>query len=295
VDSTALDQLTKYTDHHSYDCESCGASMSYDASAQALRCPFCGSAQMKMQVERRTIQCDWVVPLSVNHQNAERIFREWLGRGFWRPGDAVQSSQIGKISSVFVPFWVFEADADTKWTADSSPAPAGCRGDWYPVSGQNRARHSDILVGASSILTASEVDAIAPFQLQQAVRPEEVDLVNSIVEIFRLPRKNARPLAQAVVEERERQICSTYVPGRVRRVKVNVRIQGMTGRPVLLPVWILAYHYKDTVHRVLINGQTGKIAGSAPFAYGKLVGVIVAVIAILSVLLVIILFAAANS
>lgn len=295
VDCSALDQLTKYTDHHSYDCESCGASMSYDASAQALRCPFCGSTQMKMQEARRSIQCDWVVPLSVAHQKAEQIFREWLGRGFWRPGDAVQMSQIGKIASVYVPFWVFEADADTKWTADSSPAPAGRRGDWHPVSGQNRARHRDILVGASSTLTASEVDAIAPYQLQQAMKPEEVDLVNSIVEIFRLPRKHARPIAQAIVEQRERQICSTYVPGRARRVKVNVRIQGMTGRPVLLPVWILAYQYKNTVHRVLINGQTGKIAGSAPFSYVKLAGVIALVLVLLSIILAIALFAASNS
>jgi hypothetical protein len=253
--------------------------MSYDASAQALRCPFCGSTQMKMQEARRSIQCDWVLPQSVHLQQAEQIFRDWLGRGFWRPGDAVQSAQIGKIAAVYVPFWVFEADADTKWTADSSPAPAGCRGDWHPVSGQNRARHRDILVGASSILTASEVDAIGPFQLQQAVRPDEVDLVNAIVELFRMPRKHARPIAQAVIEERERQICSSYIPGRARRVKVNVRIQGMMGRPVLLPVWILAYHYKNMVHRVLINGQTGKIAGSAPFSYGKLLIVITIVLA----------------
>jgi predicted RNA-binding Zn-ribbon protein involved in translation (DUF1610 family) len=293
VDSTALHQLTTFTDHYSYDCDGCGASMSYDASAQALRCPFCGNEHMKMQEARRSIQCDWVVPLKVDHQGAERIFREWLGRGFWRPSDAVQSSQIGKIAAVYVPFWIFEADADTKWTADSSPAPAGCRGDWYPVSGQNRARHRDILVGASGTLAAAEVDAIAPFDLQQAVKPDEIDLVNAIVEIFRMPRKHARPIAQAIVEERERQICTTYVPGRARRVKVNVRIQGMSGRPVLLPVWILAYHYKNSLHRVLINGQTGKIAGSAPFAYGKLAFIIVALVLIM--LVVFALIAVANS
>jgi hypothetical protein len=108
-----------------------------------------------------------------------------------------------------------------------------------------------------------------------------------------MPRKHARPIAQAIVQERERQICSTYVPGRARRVKVNVRIQGMTGRPVLLPVWILAYHYKKTVHRVLINGQTGKIAGTAPFAYGKLAVIIITLVFIMLVVLA--LVAVANS
>lgn len=281
VESSTLEQLTKYTDHYSYDCASCGASMSYDASAQALRCPFCGGTQMKAQQARRSIKCDWVVPLGVNRQQAQQIFRDWLGRGFWRPGDLASASQIGKIAAVYVPFWVFEADSYTKWTADSSPAPPGCRGDWYPVAGENRDHHSDVLVGASSILASSEVDAISPYDLRKAISPEEMDLANAIVEIFKIPRKQARPIAQAIVEERERQICSSYVPGLARRVKVNVRIQAMTGRPVLLPVWILAYHYKHSTYRVLINGQTGKIAGSTPFSYTKLTLVILLVVGIL--------------
>lgn len=292
VDSTALTQIDSFVDQHSYDCQGCGASMSYDASAQALRCPFCGGGELKMQEARRSIQCDWVVPQVIDFARAEQIFREWLGRGFWRPGDAVQASQIGKIAAVYVPFWVFEAHADTKWTADSSPAPPGSRGDWYPVSGENRARHRDILVGASSILASGEVQAIAPYDLQHAVQPDKIDLVNATVEIFRLPRKHARPIAHAMIEERERQICTSYVPGRARRVKVNVRIHGMLGRPVLLPVWILAYRYKDKVHRVLINGQTGKIAGSAPFSYAKLV-VVIAIVCLVA-FLIFVLVAVAN-
>ncbi len=282
--TTAVVQMESFVDQYSYDCQGCGASMSYDASAQALRCPFCGSTEMKSQQSRRAIQADWVVPLGVDFGNAERIFREWLGAGFWRPSDAAQTAQIGKIAAVYVPFWVFDAQADTKWTADSSPAPAGCRGDWYPVSGQNRSTHRSILVGASSILASSEVQAIAPYDLSNSVKPDQIDLVNAIVEIFRLPRKHARPLAQSLIEERERQICSGYVPGRARRVKVNVRIEGMSGRPVLLPVWILAYRYKDKVRRVLINGQTGKLAGDAPFSYVKLITVL-AIVALVMVVL----------
>jgi DNA-directed RNA polymerase subunit RPC12/RpoP len=281
ADSVALQHFASYRDLYSYDCQGCGASMSYDASAQSLRCPFCGSTAMTKQESRLSIQCDWVVPLAVDVDKANNIFRQWLGSGFWRPNDAVEASQVGKFSAVYVPFWVFEAYADTKWTADSSPAPAGCRGDWYPLSGENRARYKQILVGASSILTPAEVSAIEPYEFQQAVEPGQVDLKNAIVELFRLPRKSARPIAQSIIEERERQVCTKYVPGRARRVKVNVRIHGMMGRPVLLPVWILAYHYKEEVHRVLINGQTGKISGSAPFSMWKLAIVLATVVVLI--------------
>lgn len=258
-------------EHHSFDCDGCGASMSYDASAQALRCPFCGSTAMTQANQaRRTLHCDWIVPLSVDHQQAEALLRNWLGQGFWRPADAARAATIGEIAAVYVPFWVFEADADTMWTADSSPPPPGYRGDWCPVSGNNHSHHRDILVDGSSVLGWKEVSPILPFHLERAVRNDQVHLSNAIVETLKVPRKSARPIARAAIEEQERQICSTYVPGRARRIKVNVRIHGLMGRPMLLPVWVMAYRYRHEVHRVLINGQTGKIAGSAPFSIGRL-------------------------
>ncbi len=284
-------QLTHAASHHTFDCTGCGASMSYDASAQALRCPFCGSTKMEKREGVRAIQPDAVVPLSISRQQAESTLREWLGRGFWRPADAARAAHIGEITSVYVPYWVFEANTDTIWTADSSPAPPGSRGDWQPLSGSHRSQYQDILVGGSSILTPNETAAIAPFQLAGLVPGDQVDLENAIVEAFKVPRKLARPLARGAIESAELQACQRHVPNRVRNLKVNVKIESMRGRPLLLPVWILAYRYKDHVHRVLINGQTGKIAGSAPFSYGKLSVVIMVVAALLALFVAIALIA----
>ncbi len=276
-------QLTHVASHHTFDCASCGASMSYDASAQALRCPFCGSTKMEKREGVRAIQPDGVVPLAISRERAESTLRDWLGRGFWRPADAARASQIGEIASVYVPFWVFDAKAHSMWTADSSPAPPGSRGDWYPLSGDNRAEYNEVLVGGSSILTPNEIAAIAPFQLNALVSNSQVDLENAIVEAFKLSRKLARPLARGAIESLEQQACQRHVPNRVRNLKVNVKIESMRGRPLLLPVWILAYRYKDNVHRVLINGQTGKIAGSAPFSYGKLSIVLIVIAVVIAV------------
>ena len=68
-------------------CQGCGASMSYDASVKALRCPFCGSAQLKEQADQKEIAPSAVVPFTVLRDQADELLREWLGKGFWRPGD----------------------------------------------------------------------------------------------------------------------------------------------------------------------------------------------------------------
>ena len=266
---------------HNFLCQGCGASMSYDASAQTLRCPFCGSEKMEEQRDAKMLRPKAVVPFVISQKDALDRLRQWLGSSFWSPGDLAQSAEVTTLRQVYVPFWVFAARVWTYWAADSGPAPVGARGDWYPVAGENHAKYRDQLVGASSVLTPAETHAICPFDLASAVAPEEIDLNNVVYEQFRVQRKYARPLARAGLAHQERSACAQYVSGRCRNMKVNIRIEGLTGEPVLLPVWIMAYQYRGRLFRFLVNGQTGQCTGSAPTSYGKIaavVGIAVAVI-----------------
>ena len=223
----------------------------------------------------------WVVPFAIEQHDALARLRQWLGSSFWRPGDLSRTAKVTTLTQVFVPYWVFAARVHTYWTADTSQTPIGARGDWFPLAGENRGTYSGVLVGGSSVLAPAETHAICPFDLSAAVPPEKVDLDNVVYEQFRVQRKYARPLAQAGLEEQERQACRQYVPGNCRNLHVNVRVEGLTGEPVLLPVWIMAYRYKDQVHRFLVNGQTGKCTGTAPTSYAKIAGVIGIVIAVI--------------
>ena len=54
-----------------FTCRGCGASMSYDASAQTLRCPFCGSEQLEKKPDAKEIAPDGVVPFVVTRDQAE--------------------------------------------------------------------------------------------------------------------------------------------------------------------------------------------------------------------------------
>jgi hypothetical protein len=274
---------------HNFECRGCGASMSWDASAKALRCPFCGSADLDEQKDAKVLSPSRVVPFAFDEGRAHTILREWLKQGFWRPGDLAAMAAIQEMKPVYVPYWVFDATTHTYWTADSSHTPPGARGDWYPLSGEHRGRYAGVLIGASSALTPQETGAICPFDLAQGRRPEEIDLENAIVEQFRVQRKYARPLARQGLENLEQQACAPYVPGRCRNLKVNVRLEDLTSEPVLVPVWIMAYRYRESVYRFLINGQTGRPWGQAPLSWIKIT---IAVLIAIAVLLLIALIAA---
>jgi hypothetical protein len=260
--------------------------MSYDASAQTLRCPFCGSEQLEKKPDAKEIAPDAVVPFAIERDQAEASMRTWLGQGFWRPGDLAAQAAIVKIAPVYVPYWVFDAKTQTYWAADSSQTPPGARASWYPVAGNHEGRYEGLLVGASGALTGAETGALCPFDLSKAVPPEKIDLKNITFERFTVPRKYARPMARQGLETLEADCCQQYVTGKCRNLHVNVRITDLASRPMLVPVWIMAYRYRDQMFRFLCNGQTGKSSGQAPLSYRKIgTAVAIAAIAILLILL----------
>ncbi len=290
VGSTSANAPATHLSTCNFTCRGCGASMSYDASAQALRCPFCGSEQLDKQPDAKEIAPDGVVPFVVTRDQAVATMRQWLGQGFWRPGDLSTEAAVVKMAPVYVPYWVFDADTFTYWTADTNQTPPGAMANWYPVSGQHEGHYSGLLVGASGALTGAETGALCPFDLSAAVPPDKIDLQNSIFERFTVPRKYARPLASQGLESLESQACEEIVPGKCRNLNVNVRMMNLASRPLLVPVWIMAYRYRDQVFRFLANGQTGKSAGQAPVSYRK-IGAAVAIAAVVILLILLWLFA----
>lgn len=255
---------------YNFECRSCGASMSYDAKAQTLHCPFCASDDLIARPDATILSPQSVVPFRIDRSQAVAILRQWLGRGFFRPGNLAQEAAIVRMQPVFVPYWVFAAQARTFWTADTSETPSGASGDWFPLAGQRDRQYANLLVGASGALNCDETGKLCPFDLAAGVPPEQVDLDNITVEQFSVPRKYARPLARAGIEQLEcESIAAECVPGRARNVHANVRVEAMTSYGVLLPAWIAAYRYRDRVFRFLVNGQTGVATGEAPISWGK--------------------------
>jgi len=267
--SSAARQRSRVSTHN-FRCEGCGASMSYDPKAGSLRCPFCGSQKLRQQADGKVLAPHWVVPFRVERDQAVENMRGFLGRGFWRPGDLAGEAAVVNMTAVYVPYWVFRARTHTYWTADSSDVPFSASGDWMPLAGEHHGEYACLLVGASGALTPAETHALCPFDMRQAVSPEDADLENVTVEQFTVMRKYARPQARNGLETLEMQACEQYVLGRCRNLHVNVRVEGLAGEPVLLPVWIMAYRYKEKVFRFLVNGQSGKAHGEAPLSVAKM-------------------------
>lgn len=263
---------------HNFLCEGCGAAMSYDASAQNLRCPFCGGEKLRPVRDGKVLAPQRVAPFAITQAQALAELQKFFKASFWRPSDLGSQAVVTQLTAVLCPYWTCSARTHTYWTADTSETPFGARASWAPLAGHHRGEYSGLLVGASNALTPGETAALCPFDLRQAVPAAQFDLENSLYEPFQVQRKYARPLAKQGLEQLELEACRQYVPGQCRNLRVNIRMEGLSMEPILVPVWIMAYRYQERAFRFLVNGQTGRCTGTAPTSTAKIAYVALAVL-----------------
>jgi hypothetical protein len=267
-------------------CGTCGAAVSYSVEAQAPRCVYCTSV-MHTEIQADPVdQADRFVPFSVSPPAAQQALRAFLGKGgFFRPSDLASTSAIDSLKPMWWPAWVFDAQAEVTWTADT---PQGARrSDWAPHAGESHLELRDILVSASRGLTSKETSWLATaYRIAQAA-PRPQGPGDAQIELFDVTRSGARTqVLSAVREEARAHIEQTELHGlRHRNLNVAVVLSGLKTGHLALPAYVLAYRYRHKLYRVVVHGQDATcVLGDRPFSWVKVVLVVLAVLALLALL-----------
>jgi hypothetical protein len=143
---------------------------------------------------------------------------------------------------------------------------------WEPASGEHRGVYDDVLVCASSSLVPKLLAKVEPFGLDALERYRPEFLSGWLAEEYAVDLEAGWALAREQINAMEQSACSDAVPGdEQRHLRVWTQHHDVTWKHVLLPVWLATYRFRDKTYRVLINGETGKVAGSAPVSVWKVV------------------------
>ena len=111
------------TEVKSINCKNCGATVNVPPNVTSTSCPFCGSNQVIEQApDANVIQPESVIPFAVDEGRANRLFRDWLGRGWFHPNGLKALGGGQKLRGVYLPFWTFDEHAESEWRA----VAAGC-------------------------------------------------------------------------------------------------------------------------------------------------------------------------
>jgi hypothetical protein len=299
-----------------FRCNNCGSEVAVDLSQRSYTCAFCDSTYVVefSAAESPRQPPEFVIGFAISPEKAQELFRHWVGqRSLFRPGDLPTAAALAeKLRGIYLPFWSFSMLASSNWSASigeywyrtetyttivkGRPVTRTRRvreTEWWPLSGRHRRFYSGYLVSGSKGLPQAEAERVKPFNLPALKRYEPYFLAGWLNEEYSVTREQALDACQREFQRRENGNVAAFLPGDTHRsLEVSTHFSHIASDLCLLPVYIFSYRYQNKLFRVLINGQTGKVAGDKPLSKVR-IGIAVGA-GVLLVIIAIIIFALLN-
>ena len=255
-------------------CERCGAQQILPPGQKTAECSYCGSNQLVASAEQaKLIDPQAIALMQVDQQQADKLARRWMGGGFFVPDNLLHLSSNLQLRPAYYSNWLFDGTVELRWTCEVADGSGNSR-RWIASSGAETRFFNDVLVSGVRAILNNELEEVGPFNLEELIDFSPNSLAGWPAILYDRSLSDASLVARdEVVRKLRPQMYSLVEAGREKR---NLKIgsgswSGITFKHILLPLWVGAYTYQGTSYRLLVNGQTGKVAGDKPRDNLKLV------------------------
>jgi hypothetical protein len=128
-----------------------------------------------------------------------------------------------------------------------------------------------IPVDASEQMPDDVMNLMEPFQYSQLENFAPEYISGFYAEKYNMDSKAVENRARAKMDEDAGKMLRDSVSGysSVKTLRQDVRVKNSRTRYGLLPIWRYVYTYNNKEYPFYVNGQTGKIVGTAPVSPGR--------------------------
>ena len=95
-----------------YNCSSCGGELICCETTAATDCPYCGNPVILAGKLSGQLRPDLVIPFKLDKEAAKQALLKHLKGKTLLPSSFRQENRIDEIKGIYVPFWLFNAQAD---------------------------------------------------------------------------------------------------------------------------------------------------------------------------------------
>lgn len=269
-----------------YICPSCGAELICDASTAATSCPYCGNPTVVPGQFAGALKPDFVIPFKLNKDDAVNALKEHYKGKPLLPKAFTKENHINEIKGVYVPFWLFDGEAEGGARYETTRTRVYRLGDeeitetrHYDVYRAGRVRFEKIPVDASSKMPDEHMDSIEPYDYSELVPFSTAYLPGFLADKYDVSVDDSRKRADLRCENSLDAALRGTVQGYDSCVRVSDSSRLRRGKVhyALMPVWMLntKWHGKD--YLFAMNGQTGKMVGDLPMSWGRFGGMFAAI------------------
>lgn len=261
----------------SFVCKSCGGEIVGDANTAATSCPFCGNPVVMMGQFSGALKPDYVIPFKLDKKAAkEALNRHYSGKRLL-PKVFRDQNHIDEIKGVYVPFWLFDADADadilyraTRVRAWSDSSYNYTETSFYSVSRSGSISFEKVPVDGSTNMPDALMESIEPYDFSEAVDFQTAYLAGYLADKYDVDAEQSVEHANERIRQSTADAFADTVEGytSVSPESTSIRLQNGKAKYALLPVWILNTTWNGQKYTFAMNGQTGKFIGDLPLDKG---------------------------
>ena len=268
-----------------YICSSCGAEVVADKNTAATFCYYCHNPVVLKGNVSGEFKPTKIIPFKLSKEEAKAEFLRYASKKKFIPRDYFTPQHFDKISGVYYPFWVVDADTDSSMNARGKIIRSWRAGDYrytetstYDVSRRGRIHFEDVSSSAISGEDKAMLEGILPYPIEEYKDFSMPYLQGFLAKKRDLKREDlytdVKGKMNGYATEVLRQTVGHYDAFDVRNTDVS--ILSSHWEYSLLPVWVLTYlkkgktKGKDKTYVYAMNGHSGKIYGEFPVSIWKL-------------------------
>ena len=254
-------------------CNSCGGEILTEATTAATFCPYCGNPVVMQERLSGSLKPDLVIPFKLDKQDAKAALARHLSGKLLLPKVFKTENYIEKIQGVYVPFWLFDADADADFRFHATRVRHWSDSRYnYTETSHYRIFRSGSLgfravpVDSSSKMANDLMESIEPYDLSQAVDFRTAYLAGYLADKYDVRAEVCQTQANERIQNSTQETFRNTVEGyaTVSTESSSIRLKNTRVQYALMPVWLLNSTYRGQTYTFAMNGQTGKFVGDLP-------------------------------
>ncbi len=256
-----------------YICQSCAAHLALDETTSASECPYCGSPVIMNGRLSGMNAPDCVIPFKLDKKAAGEALKAFCKGKPLLPSNFVSDNKIKEMKGVYVPFWLFDCNADANIVYDATKVRHWSDANYnytetlhYNVYRSGVVGFDNIPVDASTKMDDAYMDGIEPYNYAEMTDFNPGYLLGFMADKYDVNAEDSFERAETRVETSTNDAFRSTVSGYTSVTPKNSSINVENGKYkyALFPVWMLSTKYAGKNYIFAVNGQTGKVSGSLP-------------------------------
>lgn len=256
-----------------YACESCGGEIVAEENTAATSCPFCGNRIVMKGQLAGDLKPDCIIPFKLDKKDAKNAYLKHLSGKKFLPKVFKDQNHIDEIKGVYVPFWLFDVDAEADITYETTRTRIWESGDteytetsYYDVQRGGSVSFSHLPTDGSKKMDDTLMESIEPFNYDEAVPFQPAYLAGYMADRYDVDKEERLKRAGERIKTSAESSFERTVEGydSVRVSKSRVDMNNVTYQYALYPVWLLNTTWNNEKFIFAMNGQTGRMVGDLP-------------------------------